>query len=180
MASYVTYAGEYLVNGMIREVELYEGAWSALTTVVTNNGEIIGTTTNPVGYYAAPCSKNCCIIRYATRDDSWQVAAASSNGNLLKGILIDSPHAGVDGVGTSKYRRGKVYFLGVNDIIAFDCDATHAAITADLKVSFDAVLATAKHGITILGDGTNGIGQALDALALDTAGTVRVRINVMP
>ena len=175
MATYDKYAGEYLVNGFVREVELYEGAWTA-QSVTTNNGDIENTTTNPVGYYAAPCTKNCCIIRYATRDDSWQVAAASSNGNLLRGILIDAPHADSGGVGTSKYRRGKVYFLGVNDIIAFDCDATHAAITADLKVSFDAVLATAKHGITVLGDNTNGIGQALDALAVDTAGTVRVRI----
>lgn len=169
MASW-TISGEMLKNGNIREVPVYEGAWTA-RSVTTDYGDIENTSTHPVGYYAAPVLVGDFVRWYTSADGTVEKMVNADDGKLLVGILIDPPHGKAGGT-----RRAKVYFLAPNDIILCDCDITHANFTLGLAIDIDIIDATAKHGYTIKPTAGTGMGYNLDTLALNTVGTIRVQI----
>lgn len=171
MASW-TVAGEYLKNGNVREVPMYQGAWTG-ASVVTDYGAIENTSTHPVGSYAAPIVAGDLVRWYTSADGTVEKAQAGDDGKLIVGIAIDNPH-GKTGTGTTQ--RGKVYFLAPGDIVLMECDATHANLTLGLAIDIDAADATALHGFTIKPTAGTGMGYALDTLALNTAGYTRILI----
>ncbi len=170
----ITVASEYLNSGLSREVELYEGAWTA-KDVVTNLGSIEGSTNSPVGYYATPLHKGEMVKKY-TGDDNYRQMEASDDGNLVKGFLVDAPHGNV-----GSYRRGVVYFFGVGDIVLLDCDITHTAIAIDSPIDIDAVnlSGTNKHGVTADLTGGTGFGKSLNVLAINTIGAIAVQVTAV-
>ncbi len=173
MASY-SYAGEHLKNGNIREVDVYENTWNAVTVVSTNYGDLEATTESPLGYYDAYVSAGDLLSWYTSADYTVQKMSASDDGNLLVGIAVDNPHGTAGGT-----RRVKCYFLAPGDIVLLDCDATHTAIAVGDAIDIDAEDSTAKHGFTANKTGGTGFGYALDALGLNTAGTVRVQFKAI-
>jgi hypothetical protein len=173
MATY-TYAGEHLKNGNIREVAVYENTWNAVTSVSTNYGDIEATTASPLGYYDAPVKAGDALSWYTSADYTVQKVSAADDGNLLVGFAVDNPHGTAGGT-----RRVKAYFLAPGDIVLLDCDATHTAIAVGDAIDVDALSATSKHGITANKTGGTGFGYALDVLALNTAGTVRIQFKAI-
>lgn len=169
-----TYAGEMLKNGFVREFAAYEGAWTA-KSVTTSYGDIENTTPHPVGYYAAPIKAGDYLRWYTSADDTVEKAAASDDGKLIVGFAVDNPHGTAGGT-----RRVKVYMLAPGDIILAECDATHTAIAINDAIDLDVVAATALHGLTVNKTAGTGIGKAMNALALNTAGKVLVRIVTVP
>lgn len=171
MASWVG-AGEYLKNGNVREVPVYEGAWTA-KSVSTDYGDIVNVTgTHDVGYYAAPVVVNDFVRWYASADGTVEKMVNGDDGKLIVGILIDPPHGAAGGT-----RRAKVYFLAPGDIVLVELDVTHTALTVGCKVDLDIIVAGAMHGYTMDITAGTGMGYVLDAIAINTIGFVRVLVT---
>jgi hypothetical protein len=171
MASW-TVAGEYLKNGNVREVPVYQGAWTG-ASVVTDYGAIENVATvHPVGSYAAPVVAGDFVRWYTSADGTVEKMVAADDGKLLVGIMIDNPHGKAGGT-----QRAKVYFLAPGDIILCECDVTHAAFTVGLAIDIDVIAATALHGYTVIPTAGTGMGYAMDALALNTIGFIRVLVT---
>ena len=171
MASWVN-AGEYLKNGNIREVPVYEGAWTA-KSVTTDYGDIANVTgTHDVGYYAAPVDAGDFVRWYTSADGTVEKMVNADDGKLLVGIIIDPPHGNAGGT-----RRAKVYFLAPGDIVLCEFDITHTAVTLGLAIDVDIIVAGALHGYTMNATGATGFGYALDTLAINTIGFVRVLVT---
>lgn len=170
MASW-TVAGEYLKNGNVREVPVYQGAWTG-ASVVTDYGAIENVAgVHPVGSYAAPVEAGDFVRWYVSADGTVEKMVNADDGKLLVGIMIDNPHGKA-----GETQRAKVYFLAPGDIILCECDVTHTAITVGLAIDIDIIVAGALHGYTVNATAVTGCGYALDALAINTIGFVRVLI----
>jgi len=166
-----TSAGEMLKNGNIREVPVYQGAWTG-ASVVTDYGAIENVAgTHPVGSYAAPVNAGDFVRWYASADGTVEKMVNGDDGKLLIGIMIDNPHGKA-----GETQRAKVYFIAPGDIILMEFDVTHTAITVGLAVDLDIIVAGALHGYTMDATGGTGMGYALDALAINTIGFVRVLV----
>lgn len=181
-------AGDYLKNGHVRNVDIYQGAFTAWTADQaahqgTIQGGDWGGTTAYGGTFATPLKGGMLVKQYVKVDgyqvdDTYRALEAADETSVIVGELVDDPVGKVN----DAYWKSSVYFYAPGDVkkVHITADNTNdISLKADIKVTTAASVGfggKVTEEEFVYSGITTPDWIALDNLGLATSGYVRMKI----